>query len=331
MQPDLCLAAFEPRLLPKIWGARNLGRWGKKLPEGGAFGECWELFDDAEGSPLCIQGPARGRSLAELARSWGQGLYGQGRGAVQGRFPLLIKLLDAAENLSVQVHPDDALAQALHGPQARGKNEMWVVLEAAPGASVLNGFKPGTTWAALKAAVAGHAVVDLLHRVPVKAGDVIDVPAGRPHALGAGCLVLEVQSNSDWTYRLWDYGRLERGQARALHLREAERALRFDALGTGQGLVAPAAIPQPWGRREELVSNGDFLVERWTLDADASVEVQGRMRVLFPVRGGAEIRTAGDPAAWPMAHGACSLVPSALPCRVQAGPGGAQLICAEAR
>src|ERR1700677_2081865 len=233
MEPELCPLAFEPRLLPKLWGGRRLEHWGKKLPPAGMFGESWEVFDDADGAALCLGGRAPGRTVAEVAAAWGKDFYGPGRGAVHGRFPVLVKLLDAREDLSIQVHPSNELARLLHGPDAVGKSETWVVLEAEPGARVLNGFRPGSTWPQVGEAIAARTVAQLLHSVPVRVGDVIDIPAGRPHALGAGCLVAEVQQNSDWTYRIWDHGRLERGKPRPIHLRDAEQALRFDALGRG--------------------------------------------------------------------------------------------------
>lgn len=329
--PELCPLRFEARLLPKIWGGRGLGRWGKTLPDGADIGESWELYDDAQGSSVCSQGPAAGHTLAELARDWGAAFYGPGRGAVHGRFPLLVKLLDAREGLSVQVHPSDEVARRLHGPDAVGKSEMWVVLEAAPGARVLNGFKSGATWAGFQAAQAEGSVAELLHAVPVRAGDVIDVPAGRPHAIGAGCLIAEVQQNSDRTYRLWDYGRLEQGRPRALHLAEAEQALRFDALGCGKGLITPLAVAQAWGFREELVSNAHFSVERWTLKPGAQAAVAGRLRVLLPLAGKLRLAWAGDAVGLPWAPGATTLAPAALSMGLHAGAEGATLLCVEAR
>lgn len=235
------------RLLPKLWGGRRLAAWGKALPPGQAIGESWEQ-------------------------------------APPGAPPILLKLIDAAQDLSVQVHPDDDLARELHGPQARGKSEMWVVLEAAPGARVLSGFKPGTTPRDFEAALAAGAVEGLLNAVPVAPGDVIDIPAGRVHAIGAGCLLAEVQQDSDWTYRVWDYGRLERGRPRELHLDWARRALRFDALGCADGRVRPEPRPRPWGLREALVANPHFGVERWSLRAAAGLP-EGPARLLLVLDG----------------------------------------------
>jgi mannose-6-phosphate isomerase len=331
MEPELCPLDFEARLMPKIWGGRRLEHWGKELPSGVLFGESWEVFDDAEGSARCRRGPAAGRSLAEVAVAWGGDFYGPGRGAVHGRFPLLVKLLDAREDLSIQVHPSDELARMLHGPGAAGKRETWVVLEAEPGTRVLNGFKPGTTWPLVREAIAARTMAQLLHSVPVRVGDVIDIPAGRPHALGAGCLVAEVQQNSDWTYRLWDHGRLERGRPRPLHLREAEQALRFDALGCGDGKVSPVGGAQVWGLCEALVSNDCYSVERWTLKPGASALLEGRLRVLLPLSGDPALDWGPGRAERALGPGGTTLVPAGLACRLQAGAAGAELLCVEAR
>jgi mannose-6-phosphate isomerase len=276
---------LKPRLLPKPWGGARLAAWGKPVPAGMAVGESWELFDDAAGSVQVAEGPWAGRDLRGLARDWGAQLLGAGLAAEGGAFPLLVKLLDAREGLSVQVHPDDALARELHGPQARGKSEMWVVLEAAAGACVYSGFKAGVDAAAFEAALAAGSVLELLRKVPVAPGDVIDIPAGRVHAIGAGCLLAEVQQNSDWTYRVWDYGRLEGGRPRELHLDAARRALRFDALGLSDGRQEPRPQAEAWGTREALVQSAFFGVQRWSLQARAAAPAGSAAACLGPGSG----------------------------------------------
>lgn len=311
----LCPLLLKPRLMPKLWGGQGLRAWGKALPQGQAIGESWELYDDAAGSVQVAAGPAQGMDLGQLRAAWGEALLGPSLTARGGRFPLLLKLIDAQQDLSVQVHPDDALARALHGPQARGKNELWVVLEAAPGARLLSGFKPGTTAKDLETALAAAAVESLLQAVPVKAGDVVDVPAGRVHAIGAGCLVAEVQQNSDWTYRLWDYGRLEDGQPRALHLAEARQALRFDAeLGCRSGQILPQPRTEAWGQWEALFEGPFFKVERFHLRAESVLPASGMPRLLMALQG--ELRLAwGAEAGMIVPRGATVLLPAALAAR----------------
>jgi mannose-6-phosphate isomerase len=319
MTDALAPLLLEPRLLPKPWGGRRLAAWGKALPAGEAIGESWELFDDAQGSVRCTAGPAQGRSLAELRGAWGEGLLGPGASA--GAFPLLVKLLDAREDLSVQVHPDDAVARALHGAGAVGKSELWVVLAAEPGARVLNGFKPGTDAAAFEAALAAGAVEGLLNSLSVAPGDVIEIPAGRVHAVGAGCLLAEIQQNSDLTYRVWDWGRTAAG--RPLHLAEARRALRFGDLGCGDGRLRPVETREAWGLRERLLQGPHFSVERLRPEAPLELAPAGRPRVLLALRG--DLRLVWGPEAGMMVpSGATALLPAALGARLES-PGGVVL------
>lgn len=331
MDLALCPLLLKPRLLPKLWGGQRLSDWGKALPLEQAIGESWELYDDAVGSVQVATGSAQGLSLDQLRQTWGESLLGPSLMARGGSFPLLLKLIDAQQDLSVQVHPDDALARALHGPQARGKSEMWVVLQAAPGARLLSGFKPATTLKDFEAALAAGTIEGLLQVVPVKAGDVLDIPAGRVHAIGAGCLMAEVQQNSDWTYRVWDYGRLENGQPRALHLAQARRALRFDAdLGCRSGQVTPRPLAEIWGRRETLVEGPYFKVERCHLNAEAALPTTGMPRLLMALQG--ELQLAwGAEVGMMVPRGSTVLLPAALAARAQPVAASAEYLLIEPR
>jgi mannose-6-phosphate isomerase len=327
---DLCPLLFEARLVPKLWGGRRLRDWGQRLPEGQAVGEAWLLFDDPQGSVTVAAGPAAGKRLGELVALWGERLLGPALSARGGSFPLLIKLIDASDDLSVQVHPDDALARELHGPAARGKSEMWVLLQADEGARLLSGFKPGVTAEAFERALADGSVTELLQSVAVKAGDVVDIPAGRVHAIGAGCLVAEVQQNCDLTYRVWDFGRLENGQPRALHLAEARRALRFDGLGRHNGLVEPPLAAPFWGRREGLVAGPYFSVERWTLSAEAPLPAGPWPRLVLALQG--ELRLVwGEEAGMIVPKGGCAMLPASLDARLGPQGGPAQCLMIEPR
>jgi mannose-6-phosphate isomerase len=187
---ELTPLLFEPYFSPKVWGGRLLEKLGKRLPEG-AIGESWELYDDAQGSARVAQGPAAGLTLRRLCDAWGEALLGPGHAAWARRFPLLIKLIDASQDLSVQVHPDDALALELEGPGDLGKSEAWVVLEARPGARLLSGFLHGVDEAGVKQGLQAGDLEGLLRRESVSPGDAFDIPAGRVHAIGAGCLLAE--------------------------------------------------------------------------------------------------------------------------------------------
>jgi mannose-6-phosphate isomerase len=226
---DLYPLTFTPRFLPKIWGGRKLESFlGKDLPGGALIGESWEVCDRPEFSSPVAEGPLKGLSLRQVLLEFGPHLVGQAlyRQGLE-RFPLLVKYIDAADDLSVQVHPDDDYA-ALRTPSDPGKTEVWVLLQADAQAQVVAGIRPGTDRQSFSRALGEGRIESLLNRFQVKEGDAIFVPAGRVHALGKGCLVAEIQQNSDTTYRIFDYGRLENGKPRPLHLSQALETIRFD-------------------------------------------------------------------------------------------------------
>lgn len=216
---------FEPLYQPRVWGGRRLQEHlGRSLPPHQPIGEAWELVDRPEAQSVVNAGTHAGKTL--------HGLWTQHRRAVFGdrtpetpRFPLLAKLLDARETLSVQVHPPAALADSL---RAEPKTEMWYVLEATPGAAIFAGFKRGVTRRSFEEALRENTVAELLHRIPVRAGDAITIPSGRCHAIGAGCLIAEIQQNSDSTYRVYDWNRpgLD-GKPRELHIAESLQSIDF--------------------------------------------------------------------------------------------------------
>lgn len=209
---------FEPILLEKVWGGRRLERYGKALPAGVRIGESWELADlDRTSSGGAGGGPARsviangvlkGGTVREALRLWGGALLGAARATSEGGFPLLVKFLDARENLSVQVHPSAAYAAA-HA-ECHLKSECWYILEAEPGSLIYKGLKPGVTREELARRIAEGTVVEALTAVPAVAGECHDLPSGTCHALGAGVVVAEVQTPSDTTFRLYDWGRAGR-------------------------------------------------------------------------------------------------------------------------
>lgn len=209
---------FEPVYRSHVWGgSRIAGKYRRAgLPEKCA--ESWEISDRADGMSVVADGPLKGRTLCDLVRLMGENLLGRGRR--DDRFPLLLKIIDARERLSIQVHPDTAGA-ARHGGEA--KTEMWYTLDADPGARVLAGFKKETSPDVFRTAVENRSVQDWLNAVPVKKGSVVYVPGGRVHSIDAGCLLLEIQQNSDTTYRIYDWGR-----PRPLHLEQAMQVIRWE-------------------------------------------------------------------------------------------------------
>ena len=221
---------MEPVLKEKIWGGTRLAELlGKTAAKGRRIGESWELADHPHGTSRVVAGPLAGRTLREVLSRHGPAILGRDLAARRWaeRFGLLVKFIDASDRLSVQVHPDDALAAA-HGGGDTGKTECWVVLHAEPEAWLIRGLAPGTTRRRLREAVEAGRTEECLVRRPVQAGDFVWVPAGAVHAIGPGIVLAEVQQNSDLTYRVYDWNRkgLD-GKPRKLHVAEALQAISF--------------------------------------------------------------------------------------------------------
>jgi mannose-6-phosphate isomerase len=254
---------FEPVLKDYIWGGRNLETiLGRKLPPG-KIAESWEIAAHEDGTTAVANGRFAGTPLTNLHQQLGPDLIGSNNQWAQERdkFPLLVKLLDAHQPLSVQVHPDDAYALAHEGNEL-GKAEMWVVLRASEEAAVILGVTPQTTRRAFRQAIDAGNLEPFLHRIPVKAGDVVCVPARSLHAIMGGLLIVEIQQNSNTTYRVFDWNRLQAdGTPRALHVDRAMDVINFDQVAPG--LCRPALISDQDGvRRHRLCHNRYFTTER---------------------------------------------------------------------
>lgn len=244
---------FEPIFQERVWGGRWLERaFGKALPPGKNIGESWELVDRAEAQSVIRQGPWRGRTLHELWRDQHDEIFGA-EVVNAPRFPILAKLLDAREKLSLQVHPPARIAAALGGET---KTELWYVADAEPGAEIFAGLRAGTTRENFARALEDGGAAALVHRLEVKRGDAIFIPSGRVHAIGAGNLIVEIQENSDTTYRVFDWDR-KGGAPRKLHVDEAMQSIDF--MDFAPGFVRPEG--------EMLLRTKEFTIERWELDA----------------------------------------------------------------
>ncbi len=220
---------FDPIYKPKPWGGRRLeALFGKRLPPGELIGESWELVSLPGNESRVRGGPLAGVTLADLVSRWGRDLYGSAE-LIDGRFPLLIKFLDARENLSVQVHPRPRTGPPASDVGSGVKHEAWYIVHADPGAELFVGVKPGVTAEDLAAVANSPAIADLLRRWPASAGQWFNLPSGIAHALGSGIVVAEVQTPSDVTYRLYDWGRVDSaGNPRELHIEAALANLRLD-------------------------------------------------------------------------------------------------------
>ena len=213
---------FRPRLRPLVWGGRRLETLlGRPLPPDEAVAESWELADLPEWVSVVRGGPLDGTPLDSLLRDRREEVLGRTALDDAGRFPLLVKLLDAHRMLSVQVHPDARAARA--HPGARPKTEAWFVLHADPGAQLLIGLRPGVRSKDVRRALAEERLPELLVPHTPRPGDVFLIEAGAVHGLGAGVVLAEIQQPSDTTFRLFDWGR-----GRTLHVEEALDAIRWD-------------------------------------------------------------------------------------------------------
>ncbi len=298
---------FRPVYQSYIWGGdRIVHKYGRNLPPG-IYAESWEVSDRPEGMSVVEYGPLAGRTLKDLIMSDPLALLG--RSVPEGRFPLLLKLIDARERLSVQVHPDDATAARWGGEP---KTEAWYVLEASPGATLYAGLRPGTDRAAVEEAIRTGQIEGLLNVVPVRTGDTLFIPAGRVHALGAGILLLEVQQNSNTTYRLYDWGRVGHdGRPRETHVAQALRAIRWQDSGSPICTPVPLQGPNGWSG-SRLVECPYFQMERWKLSSPAQEPLEDvrSARVLF-VECGAILLT-GEFGSLEASAGMSVLCPAAL-------------------
>jgi len=253
---------FTPVLKDYIWGGRNLEtKLGRPLPAG-TIAESWEIAAHPDGQSVVENGRFAGQTLSELHQQLGLDLIGSRNEWAQQRqkFPLLIKLLDANDALSVQVHPNDAYALANEGNEL-GKTEMWVVLQAEPEAAIILGLSQATTAAEFRTAIESGALEPFLHRIPVQAGDVVCVPSGSVHAILSGLLIAEIQQNSNTTYRVFDWNRTQNGQARPLHIDKALDVINFQQVQPG--LCQPELVAQDGGvTRWQLCHNEYFVTER---------------------------------------------------------------------
>jgi mannose-6-phosphate isomerase len=294
---------FGPILRRYLWGGRRLAAWGKQLGPGDDYAESWEVADQRDVQSVVLAGPLAGRTLGELVRERGAALLG--RHHPQPQFPLLLKLLDAQQCLSVQVHPRDEHAAHLDPPQ-RGKTEAWYVLDAPPGAVLYAGLKRGIDRQALRREVHRGTVALCLHEVHPRVGDCVFIPAGVVHAIGPGLLLAEIQQQSDITYRLYDWDRLgPDGRPRPLHVEQALEVIDF------QHGPVNVQQPEPTGRAgvRRLVSCPQFVWDRWELEGRTALGGDGRCHVVLVVSGSMQV--AGDAMPAPLTPGSTIVLPAA--------------------
>ena len=218
---------FHPLFKERVWGGRELETlFGKPLPPGKPIGESWEISDRPNDESLVANGKFAGETLHQLMEKYRREILGDARPAAGNRFPILCKILDAREKLSLQVHPPAPKAAELKGEP---KTEMWFIADAAPGAELFVGLKRGVKRSEFEKRIADGTVAECFHRVPVRAGDTMFLPSGRVHAIGAGLVIFEIQQNSDTTYRVFDWNRMGLdGKPRELHVPQSLASIDFE-------------------------------------------------------------------------------------------------------
>ncbi|MFM2221676.1 MAG: hypothetical protein RLZZ553_1424 [Verrucomicrobiota bacterium] len=222
----MAIVHFQPMAMERVWGGRMLeSHFHRTLPNASSpFGESWEMVDRVEAQSIVTAGDYAGLSLHELWRSHREQVFGLDLPETN-RFPLLIKILDACEDLSIQVHPPSRVARELNGEP---KTEMWYIAAAQPGARLVVGLKSGVTAESFARSIETGTVADQIHEIPVHGGDSIFIPSGRLHAIGGGLLIFEIQQNSDTTYRVFDWNRVGLdGKPRELHIEESLASIDF--------------------------------------------------------------------------------------------------------
>ncbi len=295
-----------PALHVKVWGGRRLAdMMGKRLPTAEPYGESWELHDTS----VIANGPLRGASLGDLAREYGADLLGAGNDPAAG-IPLLAKLIDASDWLSIQVHPNDKQAQILER-EPRGKTEAWVILHAEPGARLVIGLQPGTTRKQMAEAIRRKQLETLLVYAEVATGDVLYIPANTIHALGPGILIFEIQQSSDVTYRLYDWSRLGLdGQPRELHIEK------------GVQVAELASLPRVNQPKDELLIDSEYfrLWRHELADKALGIETEGRFQSLTCIAGSVQVAADGHDEV-SLGKGESGLIPACVSAFVLRGGG----------
>ena len=319
---------LKPVLMEKVWGGNRIAGFGpqKRADPKQVIGESWELVDRPEAQSIADGGEWDGKTLRAILEEDAHAILGREMAAAKpARFPLLAKYVDAGDALSVQVHPDDDGARHR---KDRGKSECWIVVHAEPGCRITRGLRPGTTRADYQRAVAEERVDSVLHSFEPKVGDVLALPPGMVHAIGAGIMVAEIQQNSDVTLRIYDYNRMGLdGKPRPLHVEEALSAIRFDAPGcefTGDmkaDTVTPLHVTQGDNYVIETLFKGKYFdLARYRLQPGAVADLPALTdapRVLMAVEG------AGTLGGRELAAGQTVLIPaSCLTLPVRGGPKG---------
>jgi mannose-6-phosphate isomerase len=268
-----CLT-FLPLYMERVWGGQRIGSLFQRTLPAGAIGESWELVDREDAQSVVAGGPLKGYSLEELWAKHRAQVFGEGYW--QPRFPLLVKILDASQPLSIQVHPPSHQAAKLGGEP---KTEFWYFVDVEPGAGIYIGLKRGTCREDFAVALKKGSVAELVHWHPTRPDSFILLPSGRLHAIDAGNVIFEIQQNSDTTYRVFDWNRLGLdGKPRKLHVPESLQSIDFDDF-------EPCCEEHA---NEPLARCQHFRVDRWRLDSPRPANDERKFSIFQVVQGTVE-------------------------------------------
>lgn len=290
---------LQPIYQERVWGGRRLESFlGRQLPPGPPIGESWEIVDRPEAQSTVRSGPFKGTSLRKVIEKHAADLMGPDWDPSRP-FPILVKWLDCSERLSLQVHPPKAVAPSLGGEP---KTENWYVAYSHPGASLFVGLKKGVTHQAFSEALARGSADDCVNRVPVNAGDSVLVQSGQVHAIDAGNLILEIQQNSDTTYRLYDWGRVGLdGKPRKLHVEESLKSILWEEGPPDLVRAAPTSAT--------IAACDEFSIRRVILGRGETLKFAAReqVRILSVSAGG--LTLGSGPATRPVGLGENVIIP----------------------
>ncbi len=269
------ITIFQEHYQERPWaGVRLREALGRRIPDGISAGEAWLIADHPTCESIAVSGPHAGKSLRWMMERDASSLMGSRPSPTRdGRFPLLLKLIDAGDVLSVQVHPDDEQAQQL-GELDGGKTEMWHIIDADADAALTSGLHPGTTRASFEEALLNGEAASMMHTFPVSKGDAVFLAAGGVHAIGGGILLAEIQQNSNITYRLFDWNRVDsQGKARELHIDKALSVMDFNASSGGRS--APLRRTEKGSLRETLAACRYFAAEKVSINGAHEMVTRG--------------------------------------------------------
>jgi len=318
---------FQPIFKDRIWGGRELERlYAKQIPAG-QIGEAWEISDRLGDASVIANGPLAGKDLRWLMENHAAEILGGAKPAAAGRFPLLCKILDAREKLSLQVHPPASKAAELKGEP---KTEMWFIADAAPDASLYVGLKNGVTRTEFEQKVSDGSVADCFHKIPVRAGDTMFLPSGRVHAIGDGLVIFEIQQNSDTTYRVFDWNRVGLdGQPRELHIAQSLASIDFNDFEPS--LVRANYRQGPQFKFRQLVEDPLFNVQELVFATAGAVKLSGQyLRIIAVTKGAAKISDDSSGMVAELKAGDFGLIPACLKNVEIKAPSQTAWLCVEA-